>query len=53
MTIVDGRADLKMVESAGAEMIEFEEPGIGVSAGLIRAIEPAEVFGSRGCRSGR
>ncbi len=39
--VVNGLADLNIVDYVGAEMIEFEGPGIGVSAGVMRAVEPA------------
>jgi hypothetical protein len=39
--VVNGLADLEIVEYVGAEMIEFSAPGIAVSANSIRAVEPA------------
>ncbi len=39
--IVNGLADLNVIEFRGAEMVEFSGPGIGVSAGGMRAVEPA------------
>jgi hypothetical protein len=40
--VVNGLADLDIVEYVGAEMIEFSAPGIAVSANTMRAVEPAE-----------
>lgn len=39
--VVNGLADLDILESVSAEMIEFSTPGIAVSANTIRAVEPA------------
>lgn len=40
--VVNGLADLDILEYSGAEMIEFSAPGIAVSAGTFRAVEPAQ-----------
>jgi hypothetical protein len=39
--VVNGLADLDVLDYGGAEMIAFFAPGIGVSANTIRAVEPA------------
>ncbi|MGU7773525.1 acetoacetate decarboxylase family protein [Burkholderia sp. MR1-5-21] len=39
--VVNGLADLEIVEYLGAEMIEFSGPGVAVSANVIRPVEPA------------
>ncbi|WP_321889123.1 acetoacetate decarboxylase family protein [Paraburkholderia bannensis] len=39
--IVNGLADLEIVEYLGAEMIEFSAPGVAVMANVIRPVEPA------------
>jgi hypothetical protein len=39
--VVNGLADLDVLEYVGAEMIAFSAPGIAVSANTIRAVEPA------------
>lgn len=40
--IVNGMAQLDILELRQFEMIEFSGPGIGISANAIRAVEPAE-----------
>ncbi|WP_322042348.1 acetoacetate decarboxylase family protein [Paraburkholderia sp. J67] len=37
--VVNGLADLEIVEYLGAEMIEFSGPGVAVSANVIRSVE--------------
>ncbi|WP_411389719.1 acetoacetate decarboxylase family protein [Pseudomonas sp. MPB23] len=37
--VINGLADLEILEYLGAEMIEFSGPGIGVSANVIRLVE--------------
>jgi hypothetical protein len=37
--VINGLADLEILEYLGAEMIEFSGPGIGVSANVIRPVE--------------
>jgi hypothetical protein len=39
--VVNGMAELDMVEYVGTEMVEFSAPGIAVSANTFRAVEPA------------
>jgi hypothetical protein len=39
--VVNGLADLDVLEYVGAEMIEFAAPGIAVSANSVRAVDPA------------
>ncbi len=39
--IVNGMADLDIIEYRSFEMIEFSGPGIGISANAMRAVEPA------------
>ncbi|MGU7773803.1 acetoacetate decarboxylase family protein [Burkholderia sp. MR1-5-21] len=39
--VVNGIADLDIVEYLGAEMVEFSAPGIAVSANVIRPVEPS------------
>ena len=38
--VVNGLADLEILEYVGAELVEFSAPGIAVSANTIRAVEP-------------
>jgi hypothetical protein len=38
--VVNGMADLDILEYAGAEMVEFSAPGIAVSANAIRVVDP-------------
>jgi hypothetical protein len=40
--IVNGLADLPILEYVGVEMVEFSAPGIAVSANSFRAVEPAD-----------
>lgn len=39
--VVNGLADLEIVEYVGAELIEFSAPGVAISANTLRAVEPA------------
>ncbi|WP_428312859.1 acetoacetate decarboxylase family protein [Hydrocarboniphaga sp.] len=39
--VVNGMADLNIIEYVGAEMIEFSAPGIAVSATTMRPVDPA------------
>ncbi len=39
--IVNGMADLPILEMVDAEMVQFSGPGIGISMNVQRAIEPA------------
>lgn len=39
--VVNGLADLEIVEYVSAEMVEFSAPGIAVSANTFRVVEPA------------
>lgn len=39
--VVNGLAELEILEYLGAEMIEFSAPGIAVMANVIRPVEPA------------
>ena len=39
--VVNGMAELDIVEYVGAEMVEFSAPGIAISANTFRAVEPA------------
>lgn len=39
--VVNGMAELEVVEYVGAEMVEFSAPGIAISANTFRAVEPA------------
>jgi Acetoacetate decarboxylase (ADC) len=39
--VVNGMADLDIVEYVGAELVEFSAPGIAISANAFRAVEPA------------
>ncbi len=39
--VVNGLADLDVLEYVGAEMIEFAAPGVAVSANSLRAVDPA------------
>jgi hypothetical protein len=38
--IINGLADLDVLETVGAELVEFTGPGAGVSAGAVRIVEP-------------
>ena len=38
--VINGLADLDVLEYTGAEMVEFSAPGIAVSASSMRAVEP-------------
>jgi len=40
--IVNGLADLPIIDYVSAEMVEFSAPGIAVSANSFRAVEPAD-----------
>jgi hypothetical protein len=40
--VVNGMANLDILEYVGAEMVEFSAPGIAVSANTMRAVIPAE-----------
>ena len=39
--VVNGLADIEIVEYVGSEIIEFSAPGIAVCANTMRAVEPA------------
>ena len=39
--VVNGLADLEILDYLGCEMIEFSAPGVAVSANVIRPVEPA------------
>ncbi|MCX4140683.1 acetoacetate decarboxylase family protein [Paraburkholderia sp. SEWSISQ10-3 4] len=39
--VINGLADLEIIEYLGCEMIEFSAPGIAVSANVIRPVDPA------------
>ena len=39
--IVNGLADLPIVDYVSVEMVEFSAPGIAVSANSFRVVEPA------------
>ena len=41
MHVVNGMADLDILEVTGAEMVQFSGPGIGISMNAQRIIEPA------------
>ncbi len=40
--IINGLADLDILEVVGAEMIEFSAPGVAVTANVIRPVEPKD-----------
>ena len=39
--VINGLADLDILEYIGSEMIEFSAPGIAVSATAVRPVDPA------------